>query len=87
MLCSLFSVFINFSQAIQKCQTTGDFIRSLEDRILNYGTQTHQIVREQHPLSNEVRETHQTLVEAWTSCVKLNDEQLENIVKQENNIK
>lgn len=76
--------FVVFLKVYQKCQTIGDFVKSLEGRIKGYGESSHKLVREQHPLRKEVSETHEAMMEAWKSCLEFSEHQLAAILSHDN---
>ena len=73
-----------YLKVYQKCQTIGDFVKSLEGRIKGYGESAHKLDREQHPLHKEVSETHEAMMEAWKSCLEFSEHQLAAILSHDN---
>lgn len=72
------------SQVYQKCQTIGDFVRSLEVRINGFSDSTKKLVRDEHPLKKEVSETYESMKEAWSSCLEYSEQQLAAILAHDN---
>ena len=78
---------VGADKVYQKCQTIGDFVKSLDGRIKGYGESAHKLIREQHPLRKEVAETHESMLEAWNSCLEYSEQQLAAILNHDNYFK
>ena len=67
----------------QKCLTIQDFIKTLEPKIKDFQARCSTIVSKNHPQSEKVQSTQETLKEEWQSCLKFSISQLELVTRHE----
>lgn len=72
---------------LQKCVTIQDFMKTLEPKINEYGQKCAKLKAENHPLSEKVNATHETLSNDWQTCLEFSESQLDLVTRHEEHMK